>query len=330
MQRPVQASLQLLLLLCPHMATAFTPMRPPPVPGRAFSRTLNAVCSALVVFEDEDYFFVRKPPHVTVAGDQERDEESFHERVKAHAIEHYGHQPNLLHRLDRGTSGLMVYAKSLENAKHFLRLQDIKGAITKDYVAVACGAPPPRPDGSPTLAGRIDGGIAKSRDKRSFVVRSRGSGKAVLTTYRVIGQAEHPRLGPLSGLSLRLFTGRKHQIRASCRKLGCAIVGDDLYKGPAHHTMLLHAQRVAFSGPRGVMYDVSCPPEWGAAFEELVMGADNTRDSAPRARGNTATDGDFLGLKVAELKELLRQRQLPVSGNKPELARRLVEHANEA
>jgi hypothetical protein len=54
------------------------------------------------------------------------------------------------------------------------------------------------------------------------------------------------------------------------------------------------------------------------------------RAPAARARGNTATDNVFSGLKVAELKEMLRQRQLPVSGIKPELVRRLVEHANGA
>ena len=153
-----------------------------------YSRT-TAIHCVFVVFEDDSYFFVRKPPGLSVAGDVES-EQSFHEQVKDYSIERYGHQPNLLHRLDKGTSGLMVYAKSREAAKHYLKLQDTKGAITKDYVAVVCGAPP-------AAAGRVAGGIAKSRDCRSFVVRGRGSGKAVLTTYKVLGSKEHPQLGPL-------------------------------------------------------------------------------------------------------------------------------------
>jgi hypothetical protein len=135
-----------------------------------------------VVFEDQDYFFVHKPSGLVVAGEAksvdkgvtgDRDPAaatSFHEMVKAHSILHYdGHHPNLLHRLDRETSGLMVYAKSEAAAKHFLRLQDRPGAITKEYLAVVsaaarkcahlltpCAAPPvspPRPAPLPPRLG---------------------------------------------------------------------------------------------------------------------------------------------------------------------------------
>jgi 23S rRNA-/tRNA-specific pseudouridylate synthase len=91
-----------------------------------------------VVFEDEHYFFVHKPAGLVVAG--QRPEEnivSFHDLVKQHSIKHYnGHWPTLLHRLDKETSGLMVYAKTKEAAKHFLGLQEKRGAITKEYLAV--------------------------------------------------------------------------------------------------------------------------------------------------------------------------------------------------
>jgi 23S rRNA-/tRNA-specific pseudouridylate synthase len=149
----------------------------------------------------------------------------------------------------------MVYAKSAEAAKHYLRLQDQRGAITKDYVAVVGGTPA-------KAAGRVAGGICPSRDRTSYVIRGKGSGKAVLTTYRLLASDCHPRLGDLSGLSIRLFSGRKHQIRASCRHLGCPIVGDDRYGGLAYGTTLLHASRSAFVGRKGHKYDVSCGPVW--------------------------------------------------------------------
>ena len=65
-------------------------------------------------------------------------------------------------------------------------------------------------------------------------------------------------------LSLRLFTGRKHQIRASCRKMKCPIVGDTMYGGPHHPVMLLHAHNIVFTGPDVTEYNVTAavPSSW--------------------------------------------------------------------
>jgi 23S rRNA-/tRNA-specific pseudouridylate synthase len=217
-----------------------------------------------VAFEDSDYFFVVKPPGLVCTGEA-GEMESFHQLVKAFAVGAYGYQSSLLHRLDKGTSGLMCYAKRQEAAAHYLKLQDVRGAITKQYLAVVHGAPPKQ-------AGRVEGGICKSSDLRTFVVRSKKSGKPVLTTYKVLRQVMHPDFGPVASLSLRLFTGRKHQIRASCRTLGCSIVGDVQYGGGAHHTMLLHAHRIAFTGAGGAEYNVSIsPPETWGGFSALVL-----------------------------------------------------------
>ncbi|KAK3282855.1 hypothetical protein CYMTET_9426 [Cymbomonas tetramitiformis] len=218
-----------------------------------------------IIFEDDDYFFVNKPPGISVAGEA-GEPNGFHERVKLHARQTYGHWPNLLHRLDKPTSGIMCYAKTEAAAKHYLRLQQTRGAITKDYLAVVQGGPQ-------RDSGRIHGGICKSRDCTTFVVRGRRSGKEVLTTYRVLarGPSSAPKLGDLCGISLRLFTGRKHQIRASLRKLGCPIVGDEQYGGAPFHRLLLHAHRLAFTGEDGVLYDVRCLSKWGEGLDDLVV-----------------------------------------------------------
>jgi len=208
-----------------------------------------------IIHETSDYFFLNKPSGIPVSGDTSTT--NYHELAKYHAQAHYSMPHlNLLHRLDKDTSGVMVYAKHLDAAKHFLALQETKGAITKDYKAIVANSPP-KP------SGRISGGISLSLDKTSFVIRTKGS-KRVLTTYKQLSTATHPRLGPLAGLSLRLVTGRKHQIRASCRHISCPIVGDTKYGGAKNSTMLLHAARCAFVGPEGEKYDVQCEPEWAA------------------------------------------------------------------
>ena len=216
-----------------------------------------------IIYEDANYFFAAKPPGMVCTGDG--DDHSFHERIKEFANQEYGYQPGLLHRLDKGTSGIMTYAKSEAAAKHYLKLQNERGAIKKEYLAVVHGTPA-KP------AGRVEGGICKSVGLRTYVVRGKKSGKPVLTTYKLLQQATHPKFGSVSSLTLRLFTGRKHQIRASCRKLGCSIVGDEQYGGDKHHVMFLHAQRVAFQGADNTLYDVYAepPPSW-AGVGELVL-----------------------------------------------------------
>jgi 23S rRNA pseudouridine1911/1915/1917 synthase len=236
--------------------------------------------SVNVVFEDGNYFFVSKPPGMICTGGDGRDSISFHEVVKAYGLQTYGYQPGLLHRLDKGTSGLMVYAKSLASAKHYLNLQNKKGAITKQYLAVVEGVPPYYPK---KQQGRIEGGICKSiKDPTGPYIIAKGkhkSGKRVLTTYKVLRPVffkkedndnddhglstttttnttttttTNPNTSTLfTLLSLRLFTGRKHQIRASCRKMKCPIVGDTMYGGPRHPVMLLHAHNIVFTGPEG-------------------------------------------------------------------------------
>merc|ERR1719483_1672472 len=87
--------------------------------------TLSVLDGVRVVHEDASYFFVEKPGGLCVAGGVA----SFHEKVKRHALRYGSYQPGLLHRLDRGTTGLMVYAKTLEAARHYLRLQQERGAI---------------------------------------------------------------------------------------------------------------------------------------------------------------------------------------------------------
>ena len=65
-----------------------------------------------IVYEDSDFFFVNKPAGMVVAGlEKDTEEICFHDQVKDYAIKMYKYWPGLLQRLDRGTSGLMVYAK---------------------------------------------------------------------------------------------------------------------------------------------------------------------------------------------------------------------------
>ncbi len=154
------------------------------------------------------------------------------------------HMPEagLVHRLDRGTSGCLMVAKTLE-ASGFLQeeLRIREGRIQKRYLAVVTGRPPRRGDFVLHFTSRYRGSKkVKVSDEGDHTVRGRcrwwrrddlnpGPGRQVV---------EVELIGP----------GRRHQIRAGLAHLGTPIVGDTLYGGPAAERIMLHACSVTIEG----------------------------------------------------------------------------------
>ena len=127
-------------------------------------------------------------------------------------------RPGIVHRLDKETSGLMVVAKNAE-AQVYLARQFAERTATREYWAVVWGVV----DDS---EGEIEANIARDRkDRRKFAV-SKTDGRWALTRYTVIERFEFATL-----LSLRLATGRTHQIRVHCAHVGHPVFGDPTYGG---------------------------------------------------------------------------------------------------
>ena len=120
-----------------------------------------------------------------------------------------------MNRLDKGTSGLMVVAKSA-HAQHLLQRLLHTPDFRRDYLAVVEGAPEP-------MAGTVDAPIAKE-DAASIRRVVCAAGKPSVTHYETL--ASH---GNRSLVRLSLETGRTHQIRVHMAHLGCPVSGDFLY-----------------------------------------------------------------------------------------------------
>ena len=157
-------------------------------------------------------------------------------------------RPGIVHRLDKGTSGCLVVAKT--DAAHQSLVAQFKARqVRKIYRAVCCGT-------FRSLTGRIETTIGRSTRDRKKMSAQPARGRPALTEYRVLRQ--HP---DCALVELTLHTGRTHQIRVHMAHIGHALVGDTTYGyRPSaltnHHSPfsvarpLLHAYKLAFTHPR--------------------------------------------------------------------------------
>lgn len=151
-------------------------------------------------------------------------------------------RPGIVHRLDRGTSGLLVVARSAE-AYTSLVAQLSARTVSRRYRTLVWGQPEaPR--------GLIDAPIGRSpRHPTRMAVTT--DGKEARTRYEVVERFERP--SPTALLVCHLETGRTHQIRVHLHAIGHPVVGDDRYEGVRESLPLgrpfLHAEHLAFTHP---------------------------------------------------------------------------------
>lgn len=151
-------------------------------------------------------------------------------------------RPGIVHRLDRGTSGLLVVARSARAYRHLVD-QLASRTVERAYRTLVWGHPD-----SPR--GVVDAPIGRSpRHPTKMAVTA--TGKEARTRYEVQHRYEQP--SPTAELTCRLETGRTHQIRVHLAAIGHPVVGDDRYGGVRESIDIgrpfLHAEHLAFDHP---------------------------------------------------------------------------------
>lgn len=205
-----------------------------------------------LVHQDEHLIVVDKPPGLlTIATETERVRTAY--RLLRDWMQAQDHERIfVVHRLDRETSGLLVFARS-PAVKRALQAQFEARTAERVYVARVEGVVGP-PEGE--LRSRL----VEDRALRVRAVRGGRRGHDAISRYRVLERYREATL-----LEVRLVTGRRGQIRAQLARLGHPIVGDRVYgsrRDPLGR-VCLHAARLGFAHPSGRRVVFESPPPSG-------------------------------------------------------------------
>lgn len=198
-----------------------------------------------IIYEDNHILVVKKEPNIPVMGDESKDKDML-TMCKEYIKQKYNKPGNvflgLVHRLDRPTGGVMVFARTSKAAARLSEgLKD--GTVEKRYLAVLSGIPKEK-------QGRLTHYLLK--DGRTNTVSvvpmlTEGAKKAVLD-YKVVSETG----GVLSLAKIDLYTGRSHQIRVQMGTLNAPVFGDVRYGGDKlakGHNMALWAYEITFYHP---------------------------------------------------------------------------------
>jgi 23S rRNA pseudouridine1911/1915/1917 synthase len=272
-------------------SVGFWPDRPGS--SRPRSRDIVSARSALsIVHQDADLLIVDKPPGWLVEplpGDSAR-EVTLLDMVGDHLRSAGRIRPYVVHRIDRDTSGLVLFALS-PTARDALKQQFERHTPTRVYLAVVNGAPEP-PSG--TWQDRLVWDKERLVQKRAHAKEERG--KDAVARYRVVEQFAWQSLVEIS-----LVTGKRNQIRVQAGSRGYPLVGERQYRfgrprdeahEPEFARQALHAARLGFTHPatkRHVEFTSAMPKDMQQLVDRLRGAA---RQASPGRGGHRAAGID--------------------------------------
>ena len=222
-----------------------------------------------ILHEDNHIIVVSKPQGVASQPDESKDEDML-TKVKNYIKEKYNKPGEafvgLVHRLDRPTGGIMVFAKTSKAASR-LSEQMRNGDFDKTYFAVVCGRPR-------EAKGKIVSYLKKDEKTNMAVIvpqATTGAKRAELDYETLEYNAETNR----SLVKVKLYSGRGHQIRVQMKSIKCPVFGDQKYGGENMPKVMLnlYAVELSFLHPttkQKLIYRVY-PPENYSAWNEFNL-----------------------------------------------------------
>lgn len=191
-----------------------------------------------IVYEDSYFIAVNKKSGLlTIANKNERERTLYREVSDYVKKQHKSNKIFIIHRLDKDTSGIVLFAKSYEIKE---KMQQEWNAVRRLYIALVEGKVKKDND-------TIKSYIAETKTLYSYSTNHKKSGKLAITEYKKINANNQYTM-----LEINILTGRKNQIRVHLSDIGNPIVGDKKYnskKNPIRR-MCLHAYKMEFIHPK--------------------------------------------------------------------------------
>ncbi len=214
-----------------------------------------------ILYQDDFIIVLNKPALVDTQPTHARFKGTLFEALQWHLKDpfrpHQKAQIGMIQRLDRGTSGVIVFSIHPRAHKEMTRIF-LEHEVEKEYFALVQGAPE-------TEQGEIRSFLARSRKENRVKSVEKGGKEAITRFQRLESMAKY------SLLKVEILTGRSHQIRAHMSESGCPLVGDKRYGGAEKIfdvkilRPLLHAGKLAFRHPvldRHMVFSVPVPDDF--------------------------------------------------------------------
>lgn len=220
-----------------------------------------------ILYEDNHLIAVNKAPGEIVQGDKTGDK-PLSDTLKEYIKLKYNKPGEVFlgvpHRLDRPTSGVVLFART---SKALVRLNEMfknHDAMRKTYWAIVQGAPK-------QSEARLENYLIRNEPQNKSYIAKPGAkdAKLAVLTYRTLTRGDHYSL-----LEVELLTGRHHQIRCQLAAIGCPIKGDLKYGAKRSNpdgSISLHARQITFVHPvRKEQLTITAPVPEGSLFAQLL------------------------------------------------------------
>lgn len=222
-----------------------------------------------ILYEDNHIIVVSKPQGVASQPDETGDKDMF-TQIKEYIKEKYNKPGEafvgVVHRLDRPTGGVLVYAKTSKAASR-LSEQLREGEFDKTYLAVVCGKPR-------EAKGKIVSYLKKDEKTNMAVIvpRATTGAKRAELDYETL---EYNKETDHALVKVKLYSGRGHQIRVQMKSIKCPVYGDQKYGGEGMDKVMLNlfAAELSFLHPttKQKMIFRVYPPEEARAWNEFNL-----------------------------------------------------------
>ncbi|MDR3195716.1 MAG: RluA family pseudouridine synthase [Endomicrobium sp.] len=219
-----------------------------------------------IIYEDNDIVIVNKRPGIVVHPSYGHPSGTLLNALMAHSKGKYN--PYLVHRLDKDTSGLIIFAKN-EKSKISISKQFQKRAVKKIYLAAVKGAVVEN-------MGRIEAPLGRSPQNRKIISVNPLAKKMAVSEFKVLARRDGYAL-----VEVRIITGRTHQIRSHMKYINHPVLGDQQYggsevfiDGKKYSRQMLHAYNVAFTHPRTsktVEFKAELPNDMKEIFKQIKI-----------------------------------------------------------